>query len=142
MGLNLVSLNAGCGADGWGDVRVDLKGEPTVFASIEHLSFRESMFDRIRLWEVLEHLNSPVCGLRELRRVSRGVLSISVPNVYYYKRILRTIKRGWRIPVNYRTRHLQVWDVKTMRQLLHRVGLRAVWGRFSVFSKYLELVVK
>jgi len=136
-----VSLNAGCGGDGWGDVRVDLKGEPTIFADVENLPFKGAMFHKIKLREVLEHLSSPLRGLLELKRVLKGWLYISVPNVYYYRRTLRTVQKGWGLPVNYRTEHLQVWDVITMRQLLYAVGLRVLSARFSVWSRYLELVV-
>ena len=137
----MVSLNAGCGEDGWGDVRLDLRGTPLVFANIEFLPFRANVFSKIKLREVLEHLDSPLRGLLELKRVLRGSMYISIPNVYYYRVLLRTVQKGWKIPVNYRTDHLQAWDVITMKQLLYQAGLSMVRGRFGLGRRYLEVTV-
>lgn len=44
------------------------------------LPFPDASFDLVACMEVLEHLDEPARGLRELRRVSAGWLLLSVPN--------------------------------------------------------------
>lgn len=94
----------------------------------------------IFLSHVLEHVRDPKKCLVEMRRILKGVLEIRLPNVYYYVRILRTIKRGFKIPVAFGTKHLQIWDVITMHQLLHSCDLMFISGDGSVLNKEMRCV--
>ncbi len=96
-------LNVGCGgraydkASYFGDVRVDIKRFPTVTVLMDahFLAFKDSSFDRIVCFEVLEHLSSPFKALKEFRRVLKndGDVILSVPNVWYWRRIFRFLLR-------------------------------------------------
>ena len=136
-------LNAGCGFDKRGDVRVDIdpKVKPDLVADIQYLPFRYKMFQDIWILHVLEHVYSAMLCLLELKKHFKGRLFIIVPHVYYYIRILRTIKRGIRIPIP-PTSHLQVWDIITMKQLMLHTGLEIVDSRFSIFDKDLWIVAR
>jgi SAM-dependent methyltransferase len=47
------------------------------------LPFEDNAFDIVTALDVLEHLNDPHSALRELFRVARSAVFISLPNMYY-----------------------------------------------------------
>lgn len=49
-------------------------------ASIYEIPWEDGSFDAVGCFEVLEHLEDPTSALRELARVSRGHLTLSVPH--------------------------------------------------------------
>lgn len=75
-------LNAGCGDDMRGDIRVDIKPTraTTHVANIEDLSFipDNSVDDTICI-SVLEHTDNPVRAIKELCRVTKRRIIIEVP---------------------------------------------------------------
>jgi len=46
----------------------------------ESLKFADNSFDTVILFEVLEHLNNPDCVLKEVKRVARKNILVTVPN--------------------------------------------------------------
>jgi SAM-dependent methyltransferase len=116
-------LNIGCGNNAEGEVRLDIK--PThavnIIADAHYLPFR-SLFQKIKCHEVLEHLKSPVIALKEMKRVlTKGFISIKVPNVIELKRTLAHSKNPLR-PINPNTHHLQGWDACEIKHLVTEVG--------------------
>lgn len=87
------TLNAGCGGQTWGDIRVDIeksgsilfqgKASTNVVADIRFLPFRNKSFSETRCFHVLEHLDDPKRALVELRRVSEKVV-VRVPIWHLY----------------------------------------------------------
>jgi hypothetical protein len=87
------TLNAGSGAENWGDVRVDVerghsfffpgKSTANMIADVQHLPFRNQSFSETRCFHVLEHTDNPRLALSELRRVSAKVV-IRVPVWHLY----------------------------------------------------------
>jgi len=140
----MITLNAGCGNDKWGTVRIDKESSvrPHIIGTILNLPFRFKIFHKIKLSHVLEHLRNPIKGMMELKRVLNGILYIEIPNVYHYMSILRVIKRGVNIPVDLKTLHLQLWDISTITQLLYQSGFDIVKIYWSLFNKYLMVIVK
>ena len=59
-------------------------GAHLVQADVTHLPFSDQRFDLVLCLEVLEHLPHPEEALRELARVSRGLLLLSVPHQPYF----------------------------------------------------------
>lgn len=128
-------LNAGCGgktndrACFLGDVRIDIKHFPPVTSLMDahFLGFKDSVFDKIVCFEVLEHLNSPIKALGELRRVLKenGEITISVPNVWYWRRIVRTLIKQHKVLEKIPTSdHKQAWDVIEFHNLAYQAGLK------------------
>ena len=86
MGLN---LNAGCGANTWGDIRVDIqtfsdvyynkKTSANIISSIQFLPFRDHVFSKVICYHVLEHVKKPFKCVAELKRVTKGRIIIRVP---------------------------------------------------------------
>jgi len=94
MDDNLV-LNAGCGNDPFGNVRLDLtedsftapsrRTSANIYASIEYLPFRDKVFKHVRCFHTLEHCKNPELALTELRRVGMEVhLKYPVSHKYSY----------------------------------------------------------
>ncbi len=52
--------------------------------NVECLSFKNSSFDTVLCLEVLEHTNDPVKAIKELARVTKKDLIISVPNEPFF----------------------------------------------------------
>jgi ubiquinone/menaquinone biosynthesis C-methylase UbiE len=93
------SLNIGCGADTWGDVRLDVAFnflmdafKPTILADAHYLPFKDRSFSIVKASHVLEHLKDPLKALDEMMRVAEariilkfpvewGVLTVFVSNV-------------------------------------------------------------
>lgn len=89
-----LTLNAGCGVNMWGDIRVDLqrfsdrlyikKTTANIIADIQNLPFKEQIFREVHCFHVLEHVDNPKKALKELRRVNGGSLLIRVPIWHLY----------------------------------------------------------
>jgi SAM-dependent methyltransferase len=92
----------------------------------EMLPFADEVFDRVFLMNVLDHVRSPFCGLREIARVLRpgGVLVISVDtyrNFHYHRRKLRKwYDRARGAP----TKHPWVFSNSDVTKLLRRGGFK------------------
>lgn len=67
---------------------LDTAGRVSVYGSIYNLPFKGDSFDTIVTSEVLEHLEHPVDALRELARVSKNQVIITVPNPWNINQIL------------------------------------------------------
>jgi len=58
---------------------------PLNAASIHQLPFRDNSFDLVLCLQVLEHLPDSALGLRELLRVSRDCILVSVPHEPFFR---------------------------------------------------------
>jgi 2-polyprenyl-3-methyl-5-hydroxy-6-metoxy-1,4-benzoquinol methylase len=94
--------------------------------------YAEHSFDVVTLWNVLEHLHSPVETLREIGQLLKedGVLILSVPNADSLD--ARTFGDRW-IGLD-PPRHLYDLSSKTLEQLLSKAGLQAIETRFITGS--------
>jgi SAM-dependent methyltransferase len=62
-----------------------MSGVPLSRADIHHLPFPDNSFDLVYSLEVLEHIPDSAVGLRELRRVSRDYVLVSVPHEPFFR---------------------------------------------------------
>lgn len=95
------TLNAGCGCNTWGDVRVDIQTFSDLFylkqtsaniiASLDDLPFRDQVFEETRCHHVLEHVSDPRHCLGELKRVTRGEILIHCPVWHLYSFLIDSI---------------------------------------------------
>lgn len=72
--------------------------------------------------------------------MTKDKLYVSIPNVYYWERIARIIKRGFGIPVSDAS-HLQSWDIITLKQLIYQVGFKIINHRWSIFEKEIIIII-
>lgn len=97
-----VTLNAGCGSDGYGDIRVDIqryrnelpnrpKTTANVLASIEALPFKPKIFFETRCFHVLEHVSYPQKAYKEIVKVTSGRIHIKVPIWHFYSFLIEAL---------------------------------------------------
>lgn len=156
-----MKLNIGCGADEWGDVRLDVTrapayhhrsgGPPTVniIADAQHLPFKEDSFDELRIHEVLEHLPNWRRAVSECIRVTEKI-SITVPiQSYLPKHYLTSIYaptiNNFKLILNLPKRtkeHLWQFNIKILTTYLHNCGLNIekVTVTYSPIVNYFKLL--
>ena len=96
-----IRLNVGCGTDPYGDIRIDIihqrslyetKNTLNLFADAHNLPLRDKTIDESRCFHVLEHLESPKKGLNELKRVTKESINIRVPVWHPYSFLIEAIQ--------------------------------------------------
>lgn len=93
------------------------------YGSIYSLPYKDSSFDLVICTEVLEHLDDPQKGLKELIRVSNKNLLLTVPNEpwFTYQRILR----GKNIPhLGAHPEHVNHWTTGGFKKFLQKGDLK------------------
>lgn len=124
-------LDVGCGR---GDLRdyltkvdinsylgLDTNGAVSLYGSIYALPFKENSFDTIVMSEVLEHLEHPADALRELVRVSRDRVIITVPNPWNINQILSVIVHNHNL---IEPDHITLFGDNEIERLCKRVNLK------------------
>ena len=133
----MVLLNLGCGSDMRGEIRIDKNPDRkgvNLIADAHYLPIRDRVINHVFCKSVLEHLKNCFKGLSEMKRISKNRITVIVPNVYHWNRIIRSLIVPYH-PINRETMHLQAWDVKAFKFLVGQVrGLKIVsirWGYFN-----------
>src|SRR5437588_9169064 len=67
------------------EIRTHTVGGSLVCGSVFRLPFAPSRFDAVLCLEVLEHLEDPAAAVRELARVARQAVVVSVPYEPYFQ---------------------------------------------------------
>lgn len=130
------SLNIGCGDDLHGDIRIDITPEKagvTLVADAHNLPLRDKVVSSTVCKSVLEHLDNPLKAILEMKRVTKGTMLVTVPNILNAVRVLKTLMNPLH-PVNAGTLHIQGWDLKLIKHLAHRAGL-TLQSAHWLFSK-------
>jgi ubiquinone/menaquinone biosynthesis C-methylase UbiE len=88
-------------------------------ARIESIPFEDNYFDLVLALEVLEHIENPEKGLKEIRRVCRNHCIVSVPNEPWFSlcNVLR-LKNLRRLGKN--EEHLHFWNKKESIELIRK----------------------
>lgn len=147
-------LDAGCGEGfvthflaqqnaGWELTGLDLSEEAVGYAQhhfggdarflagdLYALPFADDHFDTVVCSEVLEHLDRPGAAARELRRVARSAVVVTVPREPYF-RWLNDLGRALGLSPD--PGHVNFWDERGFRRFIRR-HLRA--PRFSCKHTY------
>ncbi len=96
---------------------------------IYHLPFKAGSFDLIICTEVLEHLEDPKKALKELARVPKKYLMLSVPNEPYF--MLANFLRGknitrWGNDIE----HINHWTSKGFQRFAEKEDLKVISKRY------------
>src|SRR3972149_6805919 len=103
------------------DIRKPIeKRENFVLASAEAMPFRDGVFHLAESFDVLEHVDSPVQMMREMRRVAKRILLLT-PNSLHLPCSLMSIVRKSSCYEPHHD-HVCVWSKAEMIGLLNRVG--------------------
>ena len=88
-----------------------------VCASVLSLPFAARRFDVVTCLEVLEHLDDPTAAVRELARVARHAVVVSVPFEPYFR--IGNVLRGKHLSrLGDHPEHVQHWNLRTFRAFL------------------------
>jgi SAM-dependent methyltransferase len=88
---------------------------------LEEFHVENKKFDVITLWNVLEHLHTPIQALRRITKFLRpnGWAIITIPNLESFEaRVFKDTWLGWELP-----RHLYWFPQQNLGQILQAVGL-------------------
>ena len=138
-----LSLDIGVGGKSWTvttkqnkSVSVDIekpkkKLENFVLADCHFLPFKNDCFYYFLMKDVLEHLNSPIKCLNEIKRVSciNGKINILTPNSLFFTKIILSIKRSLvknSIPYNPHLDHSLIWGIPELIILLKKAKYKKV----------------
>jgi SAM-dependent methyltransferase len=80
----MVGIDFSPGALAWNQAH-HMAQSPLKVADVHHLPFQDHSFDLVLCLEVLEHLPDSALGLRELLRVSRDYVLVSVPHEPFFR---------------------------------------------------------
>jgi SAM-dependent methyltransferase len=145
-------LDAGCSTGefaaamqtrGWRVVGVELTASVAARARRRHgievvagdfveAELSTASFDAVTMWDVLEHMHSPMSALAKARDllVPGGIIIITVPNYESFDaRLFGKYWSGLDFP-----RHLYVFPEGVLRDMVHRVGLQWLSRRCIVGS--------
>jgi ubiquinone/menaquinone biosynthesis C-methylase UbiE len=88
-----------------------------VCASVMSLPFADRMFDVVMGLEVLEHLDDPGTAVREMARVARRAVVVSVPFEPYFR--IGNVLRGKHLGIlGNHPEHVQHWNLRTFPAFL------------------------
>ncbi|CAN5774667.1 hypothetical protein BH20CHL4_BH20CHL4_06130 [soil metagenome] len=107
--------------------RASNPAESYLVADITRLPFHDKSFDVAGCFEVLEHLHTPRQALRELVRVSRSAVILSVPHEPYF--CLSNAARGKNLDIRPRGSdpdHRQFWSRQAFKDFVEQEA-RIAW---------------
>jgi len=133
----MLTLDIGCGyneafknAQFHGNINVDIRKPliriPNFIQCDTHfLPFRPDTFDLVFFFEVIEHVESPLKALKQIRYVlkEKGHLNLTTPNGLHILKIARSIKRGFYSP---HEDHISIWNLPELKQLLQKANFKHI----------------
>lgn len=123
-------LDVGCGNgklelylnDNTTYIGLDTAGNVTIQGDLYELPFPDRSFNTVVLSAVLEHLEQPIMALREIKRVAKDRILLSVPNVYGLMMLLPNL---FYHEIRDRN-HLQMYTDNEIKAICARVNLKYV----------------
>lgn len=136
----MLILDVGSGTDrldtARGNVCIDLckhpENRPQNFVCVDahNLPFKNNIFDEVYFC-VVEHIKSPVGGLREICRTlkEKGVLKLGTPNIFHWRRISRQM-RGLPAVLS-DTGHIAYWAEAEQKNILSNAGFSSIQFEYT-----------
>jgi len=128
-------LDAGCGSGelkkylpkdcNYTGIDMDPSDKWLITGSVYDLPFEDNLFDTVAILEVLEHLETPMNALREIKRVVKdgGNVIISVPNPYNLDQIASILHNDINIE---NINHINIFGDNEIRSMCFHAGFSLV----------------
>jgi len=143
-------LDVGCGRNKHGSIGIDYSKESDadVIADAHFLRFRDSYFDKVVSFSVLEHSPNPLNFLREQHRIlkSNGQIEVTTDNAQFY--LWSVMKfRGVKHESYHATDHFMVFNPEHVLRLFRLAGFKIRTWRFvsrkrRKMDAFLALLIK
>jgi SAM-dependent methyltransferase len=111
------SVSLDCSPQALAEIRSHTSGAKPVCGSVLALPFPQASFDAAVCLEVLEHLDDPAAAVKELLRVSRLAVVLSVPYEPYF-RIGNLLRGKYLGGLGNHPEHIQHWNPRRFRKFL------------------------
>ena len=94
-----------------------------ILCDTHNLPLKADLFDKVFLYDVIEHLGFPLKALLEIKRILKlkGLLELGTPNALYLPKIIRSILRGSYIP---HRDHILTYGKPELNNLFTRAGFK------------------
>jgi len=92
-----------------------------ILCYVHHLLFKSRTFNKVFFFDVIEHVESPLLCLREIKRVTEGIIIMGTPNALFFNKIVRTVLKGSYVPY---PMHILTYGVPELTKLLKYVGFQ------------------
>jgi len=139
-----VKLDVGCGGSKEyiihktrGDINCDVlnptyKIQNFIRCDALHLPFKKETFEVVFMYDLIEHLESPLKALQESYHVlkNKGILKLGTPNALYILKIARAVKRGIYSP---HKEHISTWGLPELYALLKKAGFKQINIRYETY---------
>lgn len=129
MKLDVGSGGGKYGTTCLGDINIDIgrpknkPNKPFIQCDATTLPFTENLFTQITMFDVIEHVDSPMLVLKELKRVlkANGVLVLGTPNAMRILNFLFIIVHVTYLP---HKDHVYTWGKPELTNLMNKVGFK------------------
>ena len=136
LGLKRI-LNLGCGDDTYGTDFVDnektRKYVKQVNIDYQKLPYKDSTFDEVFCYQVMQHLKNPEFALREARRVLKphGILTVFTINRDFFGwKITKQDQSPW--PV------IHIFAKEELEELLKKIGFEITYSEYYSAVRYMN----
>ena len=125
-------------------IGLDVEGKIDVHGSIYDLPFKDEVFDTVVMSEVLEHLEHPLDAFREVKRVCKSRIILTVPNPYSVQQLYTIFVHRYSLEVE---NHVLAFSDGEINRICHRLNLKLerklpMKFREPLFHKYLPIKTK
>ncbi|MCW3130382.1 MAG: class I SAM-dependent methyltransferase [Methanophagales archaeon] len=125
-------------------IGLDVDGKIDVHGSVYDLPFKDEIFDTVVMSEVLEHLEHPLDALREVKRVCKSRIILSVPNPYSVQQLYTIFVHRYSLESE---NHILAFSDGEINRICHRLNLKLekklpMKFREPLFHKYLPIRTK
>jgi 2-polyprenyl-3-methyl-5-hydroxy-6-metoxy-1,4-benzoquinol methylase len=127
-----------------GYIGLDVDGKIDVHGSVYDLPFKDENFDTVVMSEVLEHLEHPLDAVREVKRVCKSRIILSVPNPYSVQQLYTIFMHRYSLECE---DHILAFSDGEIHRICHRLNLKLenklqMEFREPLFHKYLPIKTK
>ncbi|MEM5861155.1 MAG: class I SAM-dependent methyltransferase [Candidatus Aenigmatarchaeota archaeon] len=131
-------------------IGIDFIGSPDVKVNLENgIPFKERSFDVVLALDVLEHIDKLHHVLKDIFRISRNIVIVGFPNIYYWRwrvRFMmgRVISEKYRLPRDETMdRHRWIYTFDELYKLIDKKSKEEgfeIFGLYYTFFKYSSLI--